>query len=93
MRIVWVALGPDGDPGDEQARLFGPYRAVVGQKGDPAHGRWAWAVYRDGAPGEPVAQGFGYDDADAKEAVLDWARPRAPRTLARRLRALRHRLD
>ena len=80
-----------GDPRDQQARLFGPYSATVGPEGDSAHGEWVWAVYKDARPPQPVAEGFGYDEADAKRAVVEWARPRAPRTLGRRLRALRRR--
>lgn len=85
-------MGRGGDPRDQQAHLFGPYSATVGPEGDSAHGDWVWAVFEDGAR-EPVAEGFGYDEIDAKRAVVEWTRPRAPRTLGRRLRSLRRRLS
>lgn len=81
-----------GTPGDQQAHLFGPFWATVGPEGDAVHGQWAWAVYDTSRDGDPVAEGFGVDEADAKRGVSDWARPRAPRTLRRRLRSLRRRI-
>ncbi|MBM3658641.1 MAG: hypothetical protein FJW95_03965, partial [Actinobacteria bacterium] len=89
MRINWDAMGQGYDPRDQQARLFGPYWATVGPEGDAVHGQWAWAVFDTSRGSDPVAVGFGVSEADAKDAVVDWARPRAPRTLRRRLRALR----
>lgn len=89
-------MGPGGHPRDQQAHLFGPYWATVGPEGDAAHGEWVWAVFRverDGARGEPLIEGFGRDEVDAKRAVVEWARPRAPRTLRRRFRSLVRRLS
>lgn len=92
LRIVWkTARG--GDPRGQQAHLFGPYWAAVGPEGDAVHGQWQWAVYRSPDWDEPVAEGFGFDEADAKRAVVEWTRPRAPRTLRRRFRSLRRRLS
>lgn len=85
-------MGQGYDPRDQQARLFGPYWATVGPEGDAVHGQWAWAVFDTSRGSEPVAEGFGISEADAKHAVVEWARPRAPRTLRRRLRAWRRRI-
>jgi len=80
------------DPLDQQAHLFGSYWATVGPEGDAVHGQWVWAVFDTSQRPVPVAEGFGFDEADAKAAVVDWARPRAPRTVGRRLRSLRRRI-
>ena len=92
MRIVWGTMGRDGHPLDQQAHLFGSYWATVGPEGDAAHGQWAWAVFDTAHREDPVAEGFAFDEVDAKRAVVEWTRPRAPRTIGRRLRALRRRL-
>ena len=85
-------MGRSGDPRDRQAHLFGSFWATVGPEGDAAHGQWAWAVFDTTRDGDPVAEGFAFDEIDAERAVVEWARPRAPRTLGRRLRSLRRRL-
>jgi len=92
VHLVWEAMGQGNDPRDEQAHLFGPYWATVGPEGDAAHGQWAWAIFDTGRIDVPVAEGFAYDDHDAKQTVAAWARRRAPRTLGRRLRAFRRSL-
>jgi len=93
LRIEWGAMGQGYDPRDQQARLFGPYWATVGPEGDAVHGQWVWAVFDTSSAGsEPVAEGFGITESDAKHAVVEWARPRAPRTLRRRWRAFRRRM-
>lgn len=92
MHIVWAAMGQGDDPRDQQAHLFGPFWAVVGPEGDSAHGEWVWAIYEVGAADDPVAEGFAYHELDAKDAVLQWARPRAPRTFGRRIRSFRRRM-
>lgn len=84
-------MGQGGDPLDQQAHLFGSFWATVGPEGDAVHGQWAWAVYDTSRKADPVAEGFAFDEGDAKRAVGEWARPRAPRTLGRRLRAWRRR--
>ena len=92
LRFVWEAMGRGGDPRDQQAHLFGPYWATVGPEGDAVHGQWVWAVFRMDGREEVVAEGFAFNELDAKHAVVEWARPRAPRTLGRRIRSLRRRL-
>ena len=83
-------MGHTADPRDQQAHLFGPYRAGIGPDSRAGPGRWSWTVFREQDPDEPVALGVAYDEGDAKNAVLDWARPRAPRTLKQRLRPRGH---
>jgi hypothetical protein len=92
VRIRWRAMGQGLDPREQQAHLLGPYCATVGPEGDAAHGEWARAVFDTERSREPVAEGFAFDQVDAKRAVVEWARPRAPRTLRRRLRSLKRRL-
>lgn len=94
MRIEWGATDAGEGGPDQQAHLFGPYWATVGPRGDAVHGRWTWAVLDAADPtgGEVLAAGFAYNEADAKRAVTEWARPRAPRSLRRRLRSLRRRI-
>lgn len=81
-------MGPAGEPRDQQTHLFGPYWATVGPDDHAGRDGWSWAVYRATDLRESVAMGYAYDERDAKKAVLDWARPRAPRSLTRRLRDL-----
>lgn len=89
MHLVWrTARGAEGTE-FLQADLFGPYRATIGP--DSRHRAWWWAVYHSRDEHEPVTEGFAYDERDAKTAVYDWVRPRAPRSLSRRLRSLVHR--
>ncbi|GMU78646.1 MAG: hypothetical protein AMXMBFR46_14410 [Acidimicrobiia bacterium] len=86
MQLAWKA-GHDGDPA-RWTELFGPYRAVI--RPDARHGGWAWAVYHFRNVDDPVVTGLAYDERDARHAVAEWARPRAPRFLRRRLRSSGH---
>jgi hypothetical protein len=90
VHLVWETVrGTAGTP-HQEASLFGPYSAAIGPRGG---GRaWWWAVYHVRTTDGPVAEGFAYDERDAKAAVEQWARPRAPRSLRRRLRSLVHRV-
>jgi len=89
VHLVWQTIRGTAGRQHLQARLFGPYWATIGPD---RHGHaWGWAVYHFRDEGEPVAEGFAYDERDAKNAVYEWVRPRAPRSLSRRLRSLVHR--
>jgi hypothetical protein len=91
VRIAWEATGHAREPRGQRALLFRPYAAEIGPERRNDHGGWWWAVYRLPSK-EPAAEGFAYDEQDAKQAVVEWAQPRAPRTLKRRLRAFKRSL-